>query len=248
MTKQKILIIGATSGMGRKIAELYAEKGHRVGISGRRLELLQEIKQQSPKQVEYECFDVTKSENITHLEALVNKLGGLDILIISAGNGEPSKELSWKIDKTTVDTNVNGFVEIANWSFNYFLKQGYGQLATISSIGAIRGGSWAPAYNASKAFQSSYFEGLAIKARRLKNPSTGSGMNISVTCIEPGFVDTPMAKGRNKMFWIVPVEKAARQIIKAIEKRKRKVYISRRWWLIAKILKWAPFWLYKRFG
>lgn len=240
-TPKKIVIIGATSGIGRRMAELYMEKSHLVGISGRRSGLLEEIKQQFPQQLEYECFDVTKTENISHLESLVSKLGGLDILVISAGNGEPSKDLDWKIDKTTVDTNVNGFVEIANWGFNYFLKQGHGQLATISSIAAIRGSGWAPAYNASKAFQSNYFEGLAIKAKRLKK-------NIALTCIEPGFVKTAMAKGGHKMFWVVPVDKAARQIIRAIEKRKRKVYISRRWWLIAKILKWAPFWLYKRIG
>jgi short-subunit dehydrogenase len=242
MTEQKrIIIIGATSGIGRRMAEHYLEKGHLVGITGRRLELLQQIKQQFPQQVEYECIDVTKSENIRHIETLVHKLKGLDILVISAGNGEPSKELDWKIDKTTVDTNVNGFVEIANWAFNYFAKQGHGQLATISSIAAIRGGSDAPSYNASKAFQSNYFEGLSIKAKRLKK-------NISITCIEPGFVDTPMAKGGDQMFWVVPVDKAARQIIHAIEKCKRKVYISRRWWIVAKILKWAPYWLYKRFG
>jgi short-subunit dehydrogenase len=240
MSFQKIVIIGATSGIGRTMSELYVRKGHKVGITGRRLELLQEICKQSPKQMEYECFDVTKTENISHLESLINKLEGLDILIISAGNGEPSETLEWMIDKTTVNTNVNGFVEIANWSFNYFLKQGHGHLATISSIAAVRGNSWAPAYNASKAFQSNYFEGLSIKANRMKK-------NISITCIEPGFVDTKMAKS-DKMFWVVPVEKAARQIFKAIENRKRKVYISRRWWLIAKILKWAPYWLYKRFG
>lgn len=236
----KIIIIGATSGIGRTMSELYVRKGHIVGITGRRLELLQEICKQSPNQVEYECFDITKSENIEHLEALVSKLNGLDLLIISAGNGETSEELDWMIDKTTVNTNVNGFVEIANWSFNYFLKQGYGHLATISSIAAVRGNSWAPAYNASKAFQSNYFEGLSIKASRMKK-------NISITCIEPGFVDTKMAKS-DKLFCVVPVDKAARQIINAIENRKRKVYISRRWWLIAKILKWAPYWLYKRFG
>jgi short-subunit dehydrogenase len=238
--QQKIIIIGATSGIGRRLAELYLEKGHLVGVSGRRLELLQEIKKQSPQQVEYECFDVTKPDNIKHLETLVGKLGGLHILVISAGGGEVSKELDWQLDKLTVDTNVNGFVEIANWSFNYFAQQGYGQLATISSLAAIRGSSWAPAYNASKAFQSNYFEGLAIKVRRMKK-------NIFITCIEPGFVATKMAKS-DKLFWVVPVDKAARQIIRAIEKRKRKVYISRRWWLIAKIMKWAPYWLYKRIG
>ncbi|MEP6699765.1 MAG: SDR family NAD(P)-dependent oxidoreductase [Bacteroidota bacterium] len=240
MIKKKIIIVGATSGMGKRMAELYAEKGHQVGISGRRLELLQEIKQQFPQQVEYECFDITEKENIAHLLSLINKLGGLDILVISAGTGEPSKELRWEIDKATVDTNVNGFVEIANWAFNYFAEKDQGQLVAISSVAAIRGGSWAPAYNASKAFQSSYLNGLSLKAKKINK-------NIAITCIEPGFVATKMAKS-NKLFWVVPVDKAARQIIRAIEMKKRKVYVSRRWWLIAKILKWTPHWLYKKLG
>jgi len=240
MTQQKIVIIGATSGIGKRMAELYAGKKYRIGISGRRMEFLQEIKHQFPQQIEYECFDVTGKENISHLNILVNKLGGMDILVISAGTGEPSKELSWEIDKTTVDTNVSGFTEIANWAFNYFLKQGHGQLVTISSVAAIRGGSWAPAYNASKAFQSSYFEGLSIKARRLRK-------DITITCIEPGFVDTKMAKA-DGIFWLVPVDKAARQIINAIENKKRKAYISRRWWIIAKLLKYAPFWIFRKIG
>lgn len=237
---KKIAIIGATSGIGRKMAELYFQKGHKVGISGRRLELLEEIRRQSAQRIEYECFDVTKTENKNNLEALVNKLGGLDILIISAGGGDVSKELDWQVDKMTIDTNVNGFAEIANWGFNYFAKQGHGSLATISSIASHRGNSWAPAYSASKAFQSNYFEGLSIKAKRLKR-------NISVTRIEPGFVDTKMAKG-DKKIWVLPVEKAAKRIIKAIEKKKRRSYLSIRWWLVAKIFKLLPYWLYKRIG
>jgi len=238
--QKKIIIIGATSGIGRRMAELYAEQGHLVGITGRRRELLQEIKQLLPGKIEYECFDVTDKENIRHIQSLIENLGGLDTLVISAGNGDTSQDLSWEIDKMTVDTNVNGFVEIANWAFNYFVKQGSGQLATISSIAAIRGNSWAPAYSASKAFQSNYFEGLSIKATKLKS-------GISVTCVEPGFVKTKMAKG-NKQFWVVPVDKAARQIMHAIDKRKRKVYISRRWWIIAKLYKWLPYAMLKRIG
>lgn len=238
MVQKKIIIVGATSGIGKKMAELYVEKGHMVGITGRRLELLQQISQQFPEQIKYECFDVTQNENIFHLRSLIGQLNGLDILVISAGTGEVSKELNWEIDKRTIETNVNGFAEIANWSFNYFVQQGHGQLATISSIGAARGNRYAPAYNAAKAFQSNYFEGLAIKARRSKK-------DVTITCIEPGFVNTKMAKG-NKFFWVVPVEKAAKQIINAIEKKKRKVYISRRWWIIAKLLKWMPYFILKR--
>jgi short-subunit dehydrogenase len=237
---QKIIIVGATSGIGRKMAELYAGKGDLVGITGRRIELLKEIHQHHAQELEYECFDVCGTENISHLEALVAKLRGLDILVISAGTGEPSKELSWEIDKITVDTNVNGFIEIANWAFNFFCEQDHGQLVTISSIAAVRGGSHAPAYNASKAFQSSYFEGLSIKAKRLKK-------DIALTCIEPGFVNTKMSKSET-IFWLVPLDKAARQIMRAIKNKRRKVYISRRWWIIARLLKWVPYWIYSRVG
>jgi short-subunit dehydrogenase len=240
MVQKKIIIVGATSGIGKKMAELYIDKGHMVGITGRRLDLLQQMKQHFQQHLEYECFDVTEKENIRHIQSLIDKLNGLDILVISAGNGEVSKELSWKIDKMTVDTNVNGFVEIANWALNFFINQNHGQLAVISSIGAIRGNSYAPAYNASKAFQSTYFEGLALKAGRLRK-------NVIITCIEPGFVNTKMAKS-GKRFWVVPVEKAAGQIIRAIEKKKRKAYISRRWWIIAQLLKWMPWCILRKFG
>jgi short-subunit dehydrogenase len=238
--QHKVIIVGATSGIGRKMAELYAAKGYRVGITGRRNALLNEIQLQFPTLIETECFDVTGNENISKIESLISKLGGLDILVYSSGIGEPSKELDWQLDKMTVDINVNGFVEITNWAFNYFIKQGHGRLATLSSVASHRGNSWAPAYSASKAFQSNYFEGLTIKAYRMRK-------SIGITCIEPGFVKTKMAKG-NKIFWSVPVEKASLQIIDAIEKKKHRVYISKRWWLVGKLMKLLPFWIYKRLG
>ena len=240
---KKVIIVGSTSGMGKRIAELYAENGWRVGITGRRQDLLDELKQKYPGLVESECFDITKNENISKLQSLIQKLGGLDVLLISAGGGETSNDLSWELDKWMVDINVNAFIEIANWAFNYFMNQGYGQMAVISSIASYRGNSQAPAYSASKAFQSIYFEGLALKARKARL----SKKNITVTCIEPGFVDTKMAKS-NKLFWLVPVDKAARQIILGIERKKRKVFISRRWKIIAWILKLLPYSIYKRFG
>jgi len=83
-------------------------------------------------------------------------------------------------------------------------------------------------------------EALAIKAKRMKK-------DIRIICIEPGFVDTKMVEGY-KRFWVVPLDKAARQIIAGIEKKKQKVYISKRWWLIARLMRLAPFWLYKKFG
>lgn len=238
---KKIIIVGASSGIGEAMALQYAAIGHKVGITGRRTALLQNIKMQFPSLIEYECFDVTGDENIQKLEMLISKLGGLDLIVISAGWGRPSEMLDWDIDKKITATNVNGFIEIANWSFNYFVKQGHGKIAAISSVAANRGSSYSPAYAASKAFESIYCEGLSIKARKLKK-------EIYITCIEPGFVNTDMAHGGDKMFWIAPVEKASRQIIKAIEKKKRKVYITKRWWLIAKLMRLLPYWIYRKLG
>ena len=113
-----------------------------------------------------------------------------------------------------VDINVNGFIQIVNYAFNYFAKQGRGHVVTTSSIAAIRGNSQAPAYSAGKAFQSVYFEGLYMKAKRMK-------LNVHVTDIQPGFVDTKQAQA-DKLFWVAPVMKAAKQIMRAIDQKKEK--------------------------
>jgi short-subunit dehydrogenase len=237
---KKVIIIGATSGIGRELAKLYATAGATVGITGRRQELLDSLKAEYPDRIITACFDVTGKENIHSVEALVQQLGGLDLLVYNSGFGDVSKTLDWAIDKQTVDINVNGFIEILNWAWHYFERQGSGQIANTSSVAANRGNSLAPAYSASKSFQSIYAEGLAIKARKIK-------LGITITDIQPGFVDTKMAKG-NSRFWVAPVIKAAGQIYRAIEKKKRRAYITRRWVIIALIMRAMPFFLYRRIG
>lgn len=237
---KKVIIIGATSGIGRELAKLFAANNFLVGITGRREVLLDELQKEFSKNIFTECFDVTGNQNIHCLESLINKLGGLDILIYNSGFGDTSKTLDWEIEKQTTQINVNGFVEIVTYAFNYFSKQGHGQIVATSSIASNRGNSWAPAYSASKAFMSNYMEGLHMKAFRGK-------LNIAITDIQPGFVKTKMAKG-NGQFWVVPVKKAVSQIYTAIEKKKRKAYISKRWWVIATIMNLLPYWIYKRIG
>src|SRR5882672_7505725 len=163
---QKIIIIGATSGIGRELARIYAGEGHLVGVTGRRHDLLYSLQLEFPNHIVTECFDVTTPQNIAHLESLIQKLDGLDLLIYNAGYGDVSDVLDWEIDKTTVNVNVNGFIAIVHYAFQYFVAQGGGQVATTSSIASIRGNSHAPSYSASKAFQSVYFEGLYMKAKK----------------------------------------------------------------------------------
>ena len=238
MAQKKIIIVGASSGIGRETACKYVAMGNKVGITGRREHLLNELKEKFPGQIVTSCFDVMGKENPERIRKLIEDLGGLDLLIYNSGYGDPSKELNWEIENTTIKTNVNGFVEIVGYAFNYFVQQGHGQIAITSSVAAVRGNSWAPAYSASKAFMSNYAEGLNIKANRLKK-------DIIVTDIRPGFIDTKKAKG-NRQFWVVPKEKAVKEIVRAIEKKKRVVYVTKKWWLIAQITRLLPYSIYRR--
>ena len=232
------LIIGASSGMGRILAQLLAEDGHYVGITGRRKSLLEELKSERPEQFFVSSFDCTSMDNTAELDNIVRNMGRIDLLILSAGNGEINKKLDYEIEHETNLLNVNAFTQIVTWAFNYFSEQEKGQIAVITSIAGIRGGRVAPSYNASKAYQINYLEGLRQRASRSKLP-------ITITDIRPGFVDTAMAKG-GRRFWVVPAEKAGRQIYKHIKAGHRVAYVSKRWRLIAWVMKWMPNRIYKR--
>jgi short-subunit dehydrogenase len=235
---KRILIVGASSGMGRAVAELYARRGDVVGITGRRGTLLEEIRQVAPDRIHTACFDVREMENPSKLNELAARMGGLDMCIISAGIGTIDKELNWEIDTETMDTNVRAFTQVCHWAFRYFSEQGKGHIANISSISSYRGNSFAPAYSASKAYQSNYLEGLHMKAQRL-------GLDIAVSDILPGFVQTKMAQG-NKRFWVSSVDKAAAQIQAGLDAKKFRFYVSKRWAIIAWAMKWIPGWIYHR--
>ncbi len=236
---KKIIIVGATSGIGKEIALQYAAKGCMVGITGRREELLNELKEKFPSQIFIQGFDVRDDKNIVHLQQLIAAMNGVDIFIYNAGYGEPSETLNPEIEKRIYETNVKGFVDLTSFMFNFFVQQGYGQIAATSSIASIKGLSLAPGYSASKAFMSTYMEGLHMKAKKLK-------AKIYMTDIQPGFVKTKEAK--NKQFWVASPEKAARQIIAAIEAKKWRAYITKRWWLIAQLIKYAPSSVYHRYA
>ena len=236
---KKVIIIGSTSGIGKGLAELFAANNYKVGITGRRDELLIELKDENPDAYFTKVIDVTDTAtSIQQLEELTNELGGLDLLVISSGIGEINEALDFEIEKQTIDTNIVGFTAIADWTFNYFENQKFGHLVVISSIGGIRGSRQAPAYNASKAYQINYTEGLRQKAAKLKMP-------IFITDIRPGLVDTKMAKGEG-LFWVMPLEKAVNQMYIAIIKKKKVVYVTKRWRMIAFVLKILPRGIYDK--
>ena len=236
---KKAIIIGATSGIGKELAKMFSQNDYVVGIVGRRSELFPELQKEIPTEVYFKRIDVAKtSEAMNLLGELIKEMCGVDVIVISSGVGFISPDLNWEQEKETIDVNISGFTAMANVAFKHFCKRGSGQIVGISSIAAIRGSGDSPAYNASKAFMSNYLEGLRQKTIKLKIP-------IVVTDIQPGFVNTAMAKGEG-LFWVASPEKAAKQIFKAIESKKRHAYITKRWRIIAWLLTISPDWFYNK--
>ncbi len=236
---KKAIVVGATSGIGKELARLLAKNGYQVGVTGRRKALLVALKQEQPDSFFIKTFDVTDTTlSILELNELVAELGGLDLLLISSGTGELNDNLDFEPEKRTIDTNVIGFTAIADWAFNYFRNQGFGHLAAISSIAGIRGLRQSPSYGATKAYQINYLQALRQKAGKLMLP-------ITITDIRPGLVDTDMAKGEG-LFWVASVEKAARQMFRALTHRKRVIYVTKRWALVVWILRRIPNFIYNK--
>ncbi len=226
------LIIGATSGIGKELAKLLVADDYKVVITGRRKKLLEEIKKTNPENYIVKVHDVTDLNSCEKLfEELKTTLKTIDLVVYSSGVGEPNYKLDWEKEIPTLQTNVIAATKIYGLAYNFFRTQGFGHLVGISSIASIRGNRHVPAYFASKAFQANYMESLWMKGKRSK-------ATIYVTDIQPGFIDTAMAIGDT--FWMASLEKGTKQIYAAIKKKKRKAYITKRWWFIAQVLNIVP--------
>lgn len=236
---KKAIIIGASSGIGRELAKILSQNGYAVGIMARRKHLLKELREEIQGEVFVQDIDIADTESATGvLSGLIEKIGEIDLIVISAGTGDINHGLDWHLENETIRTNVSGFAALVNVAMHHFIEKGSGHLVGISSIAALRGGAESPAYNASKAFESNYMEGLRQKIRKMKLP-------ITVTDIRPGFVKTAMAKGEG-IFWAAELEKAAQQIYHVIKRKKSTAYITRRWVLIAWLMKIMPGYIYER--
>ncbi len=236
---KRAIVIGASSGIGKELATVLSRNGYAVGLTGRRIDLLEELKSNLPNPGFTKQMDISDhSKAMDLLENLIVDMGGVDLIVISAGIGFINSDLNWGDEKKTIDVNVSGFTAMANVAFRYFVQSGRGHLVGISSIAALRGSREAPAYNASKAFISNYMEGLRFRALK-------AGLPIVITDIKPGFVDTAMAKGEG-LFWVAPTQKAARQIQEAIQKKASHAYITKRWALIGCLLRVLPDFLYSK--
>jgi short-subunit dehydrogenase len=234
MASPTAIIVGASSGIGEALARSLAGSGWRVGLAARRLDRLEALAEQLGGGARAKRIDLRQvDEARLALAALIEDLGAVDLVILSSGVGEPNPHMSWASEKDTIEVNALGFAAVAQVAMKHFLDRGQGHLVGISSVAKLRGHGDAPSYAATKAFVSTYLDGLRDLAKRR------SAGRIAVTEACPGFVDTAMMKAPSA-FWVASPEAAAESILKAVRRRAKHAYITPRWGLIGVLLRLMP--------
>lgn len=223
-----ILIIGATSGIGYNLWKHYVSKEHNVIVTGRRKELLDNMVKSCPEHTLPIQCDISQLDSFDNaLESIVHKYHRIGLAIVCAGIGELNPRLDVETELSTLSVNVMGWANAVASIYRLFERQKSGHLVTITSVGGLQPTPIAPSYSASKTFQINYTKSLQRKAK---------GTDIIVTEIRPGLVDTRMAKGEG-LFWVMPLGKVCHRIIRAVDKKQKRLIVTRRWRIISFVLK-----------
>ena len=204
---KRAIVIGASSGIGQKVAMLLMKEGWIVGVAARREDKLKALGAAA-----FEPIDVTKEDATERLQSLISRLGGMDLFFYASGIGKQNRELEEDIELATMQTNGLGFTRMIGEAYRYFAKQGHGHIAAITSIAGTKGLGPSPSYSATKAMQNVYLQALEQQAN-------ARGLNIHFTDIRPGFVDTPLLTGDFHYPMMLKPEKVAKEIITAINHR-----------------------------
>ncbi|MDQ1592288.1 MAG: hypothetical protein QOG71_2915 [Pyrinomonadaceae bacterium] len=242
--ERTVLITGASSGIGEALAVEFGRRGASVGLLARREEVLREVAGKVEAAGGRALAVAVDVRDAGEVKAAVGKVsarfGRVDVLVANAGKGEITLAREFDIEVVTEVLSVNllGAMNSVAAVLPEMLARGAGQIVGISSLAAYRGFPGSGAYCASKAALSTFFESLRIELRP---------RHIYVTTIHPGFIDTPMTRGRNrKMPFLLDAERAAQLMLGAIESRRRTYAFPWQLATIARVGRWLPAALYDR--
>ena len=236
---KRAIIVGASSGIGREVCKCLLAVGWRVGIAARREAMLLDVKSEYPAGfVEVGVIDVTADDAPLRLIELVDRVGGANLFVLSAGVGKQNPGLAVDIEMCTVAVNVKGFTCMVDTMFGYMAAHGGGHIAVISSVAGTKGLGVAPSYSATKAYQNVYIEALEQLShiRRL---------NITFTDIRPGFVDTDLLAGSGRYPMLMNKEKVGRHIVRAVLARRHVCVIDWRYRILVAVWRLIPRWLWR---
>jgi short-subunit dehydrogenase len=232
VTRQKILITGASSGLGAGMARVFADKGRDLALCARRTDKLDELKteliQRHPNiTVAVAELDVNDYEQVPKVfAALSDELGGVDRIIVNAGIGKGARLGSGKLwaNKATIETNLVAALVQIETALEMFKRSGGGHLVLISSVLGNKGVPGVKAaYAASKAGITSL--GESLRAEYAKGP-------IRVTTLEPGYIESELTAEAATTMLMVDNETGAKAMVNAIEREPGRAAVP--WW------PWAP--------
>lgn len=224
--------MGASSGIGLEVARLLKQQGWTVGVAARRVELLTEF--EASAQIDVTCEDAGQK-----LRQLIEKTGGMDLYFHASGIGHQNRTLEADIELSTIKTNALGFTRMVGEAYRYFAEQGHGHIAAISSIAGTKGLGPAPAYSATKALQNVYLQALEQQAHQ-------RGLDIAITDIRPGFVDTALLAGDFRYPLMLKPERVAREIVASINRKRHIRVIDWKYRILTPLWRSLPRWVWRR--
>lgn len=239
-----VLIIGASSGIGRESAHVFAQEGHNVICSSRDKEELEYLV--SDLKLRYDCKAYAVSVDLTQLSKInsyvveIYKIvQTLDCVVVTVGTmpGDQEHYYNQKELLHTAMTNYIGIAAVLNEISTKMREINSGVIVCLSSVAGERGRQSNFIYGATKSALSTYLQGLRMKLNKY---------NIQVITVFPGYVDTLMSYGKVKAIFAVSPYYFARRIYKLSGSKRNIVYIPVIWWFIARILKSIPEGIYKR--
>jgi short-subunit dehydrogenase len=241
---QKVLIFGATSAIAQATAKYFAHDGCHLFLVGRDADKLQmvadDLRVHGAEQVDYVVQDLNEfSKHEMLIEQAEQDLQGIDAVLIAHGTLDSQKncQADYAATEQALKNNFLSVISLLTPLANYFEQQRHGCIAVISSVAGDRGRQSNYVYGAAKG-------GLSIFLQGLRNRLAAS--NVCVLTVKPGFVDTPMTKDFKKgVLWATP-EQVGRGIYQAMKKRKNEVYLPSFWWIIMKIIKSIPEFIFKK--
>ena len=232
---KNIWIIGATTGIGKSLAELFASQGHNLAISGRNQKRLDELLTSFPSGDHISAsMDVCMVSQIQKAsKAVFSQWNKIDQVIFLAGIYQPMKinELDLKLVKDIIETNLIGAINLTNIILNDLISMGNVQFSFCASVAGYRGLPNSQPYGASKAGLINFVQSLNVE----------HGQEVDIRLINPGFVKTRLTdKNDFEMPMIISAGQAAKYIDNGLNSKKFEVHFPKKFSLILKVLNLLP--------
>ena len=235
---KKIWITGASSGIGKALAEKFALEGWKVAASARRKEILDEMS--SHENIFSYPLDVTNQDQIKiSFEKIIEDFNGLDLCVFSSGTYDPKleQEINVKQNKFVMETNFFGVLYCINAVENYFKNKKNGHISIGSSVAAYRGLPNSSGYGPSKAALTNLTESLYFDFKK---------HNVRISLVSPGFIKTPLTdKNEFPMPFIKSPEFAAEKMFNGLTKSKAfEIHFPKALTILLKIFRVLPYKIY----